>query len=92
MARKTPEAFLAPLAPLTSAVWTLGVPGEANALPAGDLAQAAGALGLEATVADGLEDALRAIAAQPGPAQVLICGSLYLAGAALRANGTDILD
>ena len=52
----------------------------------------AGGLGLEATPAHGLEDALRAIATRPGPAQVLICGSLYLAGAALRANGTDHLE
>ena len=37
-----------------------------------------------------LADALRALAAEATPDRVLICGSLYLAGEVLKADGTEI--
>jgi dihydrofolate synthase / folylpolyglutamate synthase len=45
-------------------------------------------LGIPATPASDLARALRAIAQiETGPARVLVCGSLYLAGHVLRENG-----
>ena len=83
---KPPRDFLAPLATGTRAVWTVAIPGEANAIPAQDLATAARTLDLEAHPAAGVGEALATIAARPEPGVVLICGSLYLAGTVLAAN------
>ena len=83
---KPPGGFLAPLAPFARAVWTLAIPGEANALPADDLVAAARTLDLEAHPAAGVGEALAAIAARPEPGVVLICGSLYLAGVVLALD------
>ena len=42
--------------------------------------------GLNATIAPSVREALADIIAQDPTARVLICGSLYLAGAVLREN------
>ena len=74
-------------------VTTLHIPGEGAGLGAGALYDAARLAGLEASPADDLEDAMMQVSgwsrARPeeGPARVLICGSLYLAGEVLRQNG-----
>jgi dihydrofolate synthase/folylpolyglutamate synthase len=85
---KEPAAFLRALAPVASALHAVTVPDEANAIPAADLAAAARATNLRAAAADSVAAALKAILAEEkGPARVLICGSLYLAGHVLGANG-----
>jgi dihydrofolate synthase/folylpolyglutamate synthase len=67
---------------------TVPIPGEDNALPAAEAAQTARALGLDAHACPDVAEALTEIAAPgTGPARVLICGSLYLAGAVLAENG-----
>ncbi len=90
MRNKDPRGFLAPLAAHAAGVHAVAVPGEAGSLAAADVAAAARALGLEAASASGIADALAAIAGgaddASGPARVLITGSLYLVGAALREN------
>jgi dihydrofolate synthase/folylpolyglutamate synthase len=81
---KDPHGFFAPFAGLARNVRTVTIPGEANALPAEALAAAAREAGLSA------EPAVRLDAAMPPgqpDARVLICGSLYLAGRVLAANG-----
>ncbi len=79
--------FLAPLAPLIAAsggsVRCVAIPGEANSLAAEDLAAAARSVGLTATAAIGVSEALAEIVQTAIPARVLICGSLYLAGRVL---------
>ena len=49
--------------------------------------------GLKAEATDSVEQALREITARvwPAPPRILICGSLYLAGEVLSANGTPPL-
>lgn len=85
---KEPAAFLAELAPVAAAVHVVTIPGEANAFLAGDLVGAARAVNLRAVAADSVEAALQAIRAEAkGPVRILICGSLYLAGHVLGANG-----
>jgi dihydrofolate synthase/folylpolyglutamate synthase len=65
----------------------LSIPGEAATLSAAETAQAARDVGLQASDASDITAALSAILADTPQARVLICGSLYLAGAVLRENG-----
>jgi dihydrofolate synthase/folylpolyglutamate synthase len=61
-----------------------------NGRPPGELAEAAQSAGLSAEPVDTVEAALGLIAdgwrLEPAP-RILICGSLYLAGEVLKANG-----
>jgi dihydrofolate synthase / folylpolyglutamate synthase len=85
---KDEAGFLRPLAPLARSVHTVPVPGEPASRDPVEAAALALRLGIPATPARDLREALCAIAAaEPGPARVLICGSLYLAGHVLRDHG-----
>ncbi|MEP2642527.1 folylpolyglutamate synthase/dihydrofolate synthase family protein [Roseobacter sp.] len=79
--------YLRPMAKGTEGLIAVSIPGEANTLPAADTAQAARDAGFDAQTADTVDAALAAITARAANARVLICGSLYLAGAVLRENG-----
>ena len=80
--------FLRPLAPLVATVQTVAVPGEAATVSAEDAVRSARALHIKATAASSLEAAAQNLSdIIDGPARVLICGSLYLAGAVLSQNG-----
>ena len=80
------RAFLAPLAPMIASLSAIAIPGEAGSLSAEAAAEAARALGIAAAPCAGIAEAV-ARAAGGGPARVLICGSLYLAGRVLAENG-----
>lgn len=84
---KDVQGYLRPLAPHFAALYAVPIAGEANTLPAEVTAEAARAVGLQAVEAEEVAAALAAIVAKNPRARVLICGSLYLAGAVLRANG-----
>ena len=87
LSTKDVAGYLEPLAEQAESLHAVAIPGETATLPAEDTAEAARSVGLQAVVADSVADALADIvAAEPG-ARVLICGSLYLAGAILRENG-----
>ena len=80
-------AFLSELAPLVERVATVPVPEQSASLAAEEAARIAARHGIVATAATSVADALALLAAEGGPpARVLICGSLYLAGAVLAAN------
>lgn len=86
---KQPEEFLRPLVPFIRSIRTVRIPGEDASLPAEAVADHARAVGLtDVAASDDFESAVAA-AARPGdpPGRVLICGSLYLAGRVLAANG-----
>ncbi|MFC4350594.1 bifunctional folylpolyglutamate synthase/dihydrofolate synthase [Fodinicurvata halophila] len=84
---KTAEAFLAPLAPLTRRLRAVEIPGEPNSLSADAAAGHARSCGFEAAPAETVQEALQALVqAADRPGRILICGSLYLAGAVLRDN------
>ena len=88
MGSKDPAGFLGPLAAAIGLLRAVAVPGEAGSFAAQAVAEAARSLGLDARPAAGVAEALRAIVeADPRPARVLVCGSLYLAGTVLRENG-----
>ena len=78
-------AFLKPLAPYIKRLSAVAIPGEANTLSAAESAAAARRLGIDATPAKTLRDAVNAVSAPDQ--RTLICGSLYLAGKVLAANG-----
>lgn len=78
--------YLRPLAACADSLTAVAIPGEANTLPADVTARAAQDVGLPATCADSVTDALAAIIGRDPAARVLICGSLYLAGSVLRDN------
>ena len=78
--------YMVPLAPHVARLHAVSIPGEKNTLPAEVTRDAARAAGIDALTAPSVAEALRAIAANAPEARVLICGSLYLAGAVLREN------
>ncbi len=89
LASKEPKEFLGPLAPFVTAARTVAIPGEDASLTAEDTAVATRACGIAdsagaADVAAALENLKARV---DGPARVLICGSLYLAGTVLAENG-----
>lgn len=91
---KTKDAmgFLAPFAGLARHVVTISIPGEEASRGAGELYDAARDVGLDASPADDIEDAMLQVSAwsrarpNEGPPRILICGSLYLAGKVLAEN------
>ena len=79
--------YLRPLAGHAEQLFAVSIPGEAATLPATETARAAIDVGLTAQEAPGVAEAIATIVAKVPHARVLICGSLYLAGAILRENG-----
>jgi dihydrofolate synthase/folylpolyglutamate synthase len=75
---------------LAQEVLAVPMPTQTAARPAAEVAAIAARAGLRSQAFDSLEAALTAVARRdwPVPPRVLICGSLYLAGDALGANGT----
>ena len=65
----------------------LTIPDEENSISGEDAAAVAHRCGIDAFVADSPADALERLALGAGPARVLVCGSLYLAGVVLAENG-----
>jgi dihydrofolate synthase/folylpolyglutamate synthase len=89
---KDARGFLEPFGGLARHITTVPIEGEPASRGAGELYDAARSVGLNATPADDLEDAMmqvdawaRAHPSDPGP-RILICGSLYLAGRVLSEN------
>jgi dihydrofolate synthase/folylpolyglutamate synthase len=86
---KVPVDFLRPLVPLVHDVYAVAIPGAHASLTPEQAAAAARAAGIEAHPVDSVSAALAAAihASEGRPGKVLICGSLYLAGAVLAENG-----
>ncbi len=84
---KDVTGYMRPLAGQVAGLTAISIPDEQNTLSAEDTEAAARSVGIEATSAENALAALTAIIAQEPDARVLICGSLYLAGAILRENG-----
>ncbi|WP_120502337.1 folylpolyglutamate synthase/dihydrofolate synthase family protein [Roseovarius sp. EL26] len=81
------SGYLNPLVARAQKLIAISIPGEANTLPADETAAAAKAVGMTADTADTALSAVQQIAKEDPQARILICGSLYLAGAILRENG-----
>ncbi|CCG08942.1 bifunctional folylpolyglutamate synthase/dihydrofolate synthase [Pararhodospirillum photometricum] len=88
---KDNAGFLALLAPYVRTLVAVGVSGSQTqaGLPAHALAVCAREAGVrEVRKAASVRAALEDLARDDGPARILICGSLYLAGTVLTENGT----
>ena len=84
---KDVKGYMRPLAPHVTSLHAVSIPGEKATLTAEETAAAARAVGIDATEAESVAAALGDIVARDPQARILICGSLYLAGAILRQNG-----
>ena len=99
LASKDANGFLAPLTAAAADLVAVRATGELPSPPmeaaaVADAARAAGFAG-DVTTADSLVDAMAAAARAPRPyaprlTRVVLCGSLYMAGDALRLNGKGI--
>ncbi|WP_288584105.1 folylpolyglutamate synthase/dihydrofolate synthase family protein [uncultured Methylobacterium sp.] len=87
---KDAEGFLANFSGLARFLVAVPLAGQMAARPPEEVAEIAGRAGLTTATAPSLEAALASLGdrAWERPPRVLICGSLYLAGAVLSANGT----
>lgn len=86
---KDAKSFLAPMAPNVKTLYAITIPDEANSQSADSLAKTAAGLGMEATAAASVENALQTITQRAKtPAIICICGSLYLAGKVLARMET----
>ncbi|CAM5220230.1 bifunctional folylpolyglutamate synthase/dihydrofolate synthase [Bosea thiooxidans] len=90
LSTKDAAATLGHFKGLAQALYAVPIQNSLAARPAEEVAEAARSAGLVAEVSSSVEQALRTIAARdwPAPPRILICGSLYLAGEVLSANGT----
>ena len=87
LSTKDVTGYLAPLSEVAETLHAVAIPGETATLPAEDTASAAESVGFDAVISPSVAAALADITATDPTARVLICGSLYLAGAVLRENG-----
>lgn len=81
------SGYLTPMMPHVASLTAVSIPDEQNTLPADETARMARAVGMQASEAEDVRSALATIIEAEPNARVLICGSLYLAGAILRENG-----
>ncbi len=90
LAARPPEDFLAPLADKAAGFRGVPVPGTHACHAPEALARVARALGLDARACRDTASALDDIGRRhPGPARILVCGSLYLVGSVLAAESPD---
>ncbi len=81
---KDSAEFLRAIMPFAATLWAVAEPGQHLALPVEAIIAASGGVARQGpTVAE----ALTRIPKSGPPARVLICGSLYLAGEVLKADG-----
>jgi len=88
---KDPVGFFRPFDGLVRRMYAVPVPHSPAARDPVELATIAGEVGLPTAVASTVSEAIDAIAIEADgdePPRILICGSLYLAGAVLAENGT----
>ena len=86
---KNAAAFLAPLIPRATTLWAVAEPRQHLAWPVDAIVAASSGVARPGpTVAAALDQISHEPATNAAPARVLICGSLYLAGEVLRADGT----
>ena len=84
---KDASGFVAPLKPFAASAHSVAIPGHAS-YSAREAADQAIKIGLACAPAESIEAAIDdVVRGLSGPARILICGSLYLAGEVLKENG-----
>ena len=87
LSTKDVTGYMAPLAPHVASLTAVPIPDAPATLSAEDTAAAATRAGIRANIATDSTAAIESIAQNRPDARILVCGSLYLAGAVLRENG-----
>ncbi len=88
LSSREPYELLQPLLPYVARLRSVAIPNEPASRSAEDSGSAAQATGIADVAAmDSVADAVTALAESSAPRRILICGSLYLAGAVLAENG-----
>ena len=91
-ADKDLAAILAPLVPFAARLRAVEIPGDAASLPPEEIVRHATALGVaDVATAESVMAATESLVDSRVPRRILICGSLYLAGAVLRENGSTVV-
>lgn len=80
------RGFLNALRSVADRLYGIAVPGEEASLPAAKIAAAASELGFSAETSPTAEVAVRRISTEQPDSRIVLCGSLYLAGAVLQEN------
>ena len=90
LSTKDSQGFFRNFVGLAREVVAVTIPAQVAARPAEEVAAIAATVGLATATQPNVEAALASLhdAVWERPPRVLICGSLYLAGEVLRANGT----
>ena len=83
---KDSAEFLRPLIPRAATLWAVAEPEQHSALPVEAIVAASGGV---ARPGPRVADVLAQLPRKGGPARVLICGSLYLAGEILKMDGSS---
>lgn len=87
MQGRDPKVILRHVLPHVATVYAVTIPYQHDPMPASDIAGAVEAFQRQAKAVRSVEDAVRDIVVSNAPAQdILICGSLYLAGSVLEKN------
>lgn len=84
---KDAQSYFKHLQGVIDEVYTCTIPNEVSAIPANDLAKIAQKSGLSTKICENIDALPSELAIITQPAQILFAGSLYFAGAILRANG-----
>ena len=84
---KDPDGFIAPLVPHVKKLAALTIPDEENSIGGDEAARVAKRNGIDSFEVTSAHEAIERLVTEPGPARILICGSLYLAGTILTENG-----
>ena len=84
---KDVAGYLSPLSDIADSFTAVSIPDAPATLPASATAEHARSVGMIATEAASVQQAVESIASKHPGVRILICGSLYLAGDVLRDNG-----
>ena len=84
---KDPDGFIAPLAPHIAKLAAVTIPDEEASIGGDEAAAVARRNGIDALEVASVADGVARLIGERGPARILICGSLYLAGTVLADNG-----
>ena len=83
---KDVAGYLSPFSNLVEFLAAVSIPNEENTLPADETAKHANKLGIKSKSFRSISEGIQFVANQFPNCQVLICGSLYLAGHILSEN------
>jgi len=83
---KDSKGFFKEVKKIAQSIYTIAIPNQINSIPAKELAFTAKQIGIKSKAFEKLETALKNLSQNHPNSTIIISGSLYLAGEALKAN------